>query len=53
MRLEAVHEARTSSAGALDERLKGMCGLSATNEVVEPGGIERSMDKARRVIDRR
>jgi len=52
-RLEAVHEARTSSAGALSERLKGMCGLSATIEVVEPGGIERSMGKARRVIDNR
>ncbi len=52
-RLEAVHEARTSSAGALGERLKGMCGLSATVEVVEPGGIERSLGKARRVIDNR
>lgn len=52
-RLEAVHEARTASAAALGERLKGMCGLSATIEVVEPGGIERSMGKARRVIDKR
>jgi phenylacetate-CoA ligase len=52
-RLEAVHEARTSSAGALGERLKGMCGLSATIEVVEPGGIERSLGKARRVVDKR
>ena len=52
-RLEAVHEARTTSAAALGERLKGLCGLSATIEVVEPGSIERSMGKARRVIDRR
>ncbi len=50
---EAAHEARTSSAAALGERLKGMCGLSAAIEIVEPGGIERSMGKARRVIDRR
>jgi phenylacetate-CoA ligase len=52
-RLEAMHEARASSASALGERLKGMCGLLATVEVVEPGGIERSMGKARRVIDKR
>src|SRR5436190_2731577 len=52
-RLEAVHEARTTSAAALGERLKGLCGLSATIEVVEPGSIERSIGKARRVIDRR
>src|SRR4029079_1368291 len=52
-RLEAVHEARTTSGPALGERLKGMCGLSATIEVVEPGSIERSMGKARRVIDKR
>jgi len=52
-RLESAPQARTASAGALGERLKGMCGLSATVEIVEPGGIERSMGKARRVIDRR
>ena len=46
-------EARRPLGGALGERLKGMCGLSATIEVVEPGGIERSMGKARRVIDKR
>lgn len=52
-RPEYVHEARASSPPALVERLKGVCGLSATVEVVEVGGIERSMGKARRVIDRR
>ncbi len=52
-RPEFAHEARSLSAGALGERLKGMCGLTATIEVVEPGGIERSMGKARRVIDKR
>lgn len=52
-RLEAAHEARTTSAGALAARLKGLCGLSAEIDVVEPGTIERSMGKARRVIDRR
>ncbi|HSH99020.1 MAG TPA: phenylacetate--CoA ligase PaaK [Reyranella sp.] len=52
-RPEAMHEPRATSAAALGERLKGTCGLSATVEVVEPGGIERSLGKARRVIDRR
>jgi len=39
--------------GALALRLKGMCGLSADIEIAGPGGIERSMGKARRVIDKR
>jgi phenylacetate-CoA ligase len=30
-----------------------MCGLSAEIEIAAPGGIERSMGKARRVIDKR
>jgi phenylacetate-CoA ligase len=30
-----------------------MCGLSADIEIAGPGGIERSMGKARRVIDKR
>ncbi|SKA36774.1 phenylacetate-CoA ligase [Enhydrobacter aerosaccus] len=37
----------------LGRRLKGMCGLSAEIEIVGPGTIERSMGKARRVIDHR
>ena len=54
-------EARTVLAGEMMERsaeelarrLKGMCGLSATIEIAAPGAVERSMGKARRVIDRR
>ena len=54
-------ESRTSLDGdgharcgvELVRRLKGMCGLSATIEIVGPGAIERSMGKARRVIDKR
>jgi phenylacetate-CoA ligase len=30
-----------------------MCGLSAMVEVAAPGAVERSMGKARRVIDKR
>jgi phenylacetate-CoA ligase len=41
------------SADELAQRLKGMCGLSATVEIAAPGAVERSMGKARRVIDRR
>jgi phenylacetate-CoA ligase len=41
------------SAAELERRLKGMCGLSATIDVAAPGTIERSMGKARRVIDKR
>jgi phenylacetate-CoA ligase len=52
-RAEAAHEAQTRSAKELAERLKGMCGLSAEVQIAAPGGIERSMGKARRVIDKR
>jgi phenylacetate-CoA ligase len=41
------------SAAALAQRLKGMCGLSAEVEIAPPGAVERSMGKARRVIDKR
>ncbi|MBM3647628.1 MAG: phenylacetate--CoA ligase [Alphaproteobacteria bacterium] len=46
-------EAALRSQAELVRRLKGMCGLSATVEVAVPGAVERSMGKARRVIDKR
>ena len=46
-------EAAGRSASELMRRLKGMCGLSATIDIATPGTIERSMGKARRVIDKR
>jgi phenylacetate-CoA ligase len=46
-------EAAGASRHELVQRLKGMCGLSAMVEIVGPGAIERSMGKARRVIDKR
>jgi phenylacetate-CoA ligase len=46
-------EAAGRSAEDLARRLKGMCGLSAMVEVAAPGAVERSMGKARRVIDKR
>ena len=47
-----VH-AEGRSREELARRLKGMCGLSAEIEIAAPGGVERSMGKARRVIDKR
>jgi len=49
MEVEAVRR----SADELSRRLKGMCGLSAAIEIAKPGAVERSMGKARRVIDSR
>jgi len=46
-------DAAAYSSAELAKRLKGMCGLSAVVEVVGVGAIERSMGKARRVIDKR
>ena len=46
-------EERARSVADLVQRLKGMCGLTAEVEIAAPGGIERSLGKARRVIDRR
>jgi phenylacetate-CoA ligase len=45
--------AEAQIAAELAKRLKGMCGLSASVRIEAPGGIERSMGKARRVIDTR
>jgi len=46
-------DAMLHSRDALARRLKGMCGLSAEIEIAAPGAVERSMGKARRVIDKR
>jgi phenylacetate-CoA ligase len=57
VRVEARGELHSAAAGhssaELGRRLKGMCGLSATVDIAAPGTLERSMGKARRVIDRR
>jgi len=50
-KLSAEETGRASAD--LSRRLKGMCGLSAEIEIAAVGAIERSMGKARRVIDRR
>jgi phenylacetate-CoA ligase len=52
-RVELAGDVAGRSAAELGRRLKGMCGLSAMIDVAGPGTIERSMGKARRVIDKR
>lgn len=49
----AAFMARTQAAAALVERVKSMIGVSVRVEVREPGSIERSIGKAKRVIDKR
>ena len=51
-------EARPDAYGLADPRalaaaIKDRIGITASVEIVPPGGIERSLGKARRVIDRR
>ncbi|HJU33014.1 MAG TPA: phenylacetate--CoA ligase PaaK [Hyphomicrobiaceae bacterium] len=45
--------ARDAAARDLAQRVKGRIGITATITVADPGGVERSQGKARRVIDRR
>jgi phenylacetate-CoA ligase len=37
----------------LAQRIKNLIGVTATVQVVQPGGIERSLGKAKRIVDRR
>ena len=46
-------EARKASAAELGHRVKGLIGVTAKITVADPGGVERSQGKARRVIDKR
>jgi phenylacetate-CoA ligase len=49
----AVVSARTAPAAELAHHVKGLIGVTAKITVTDPGGVERSQGKARRVIDRR
>ncbi|MGE0848538.1 MAG: phenylacetate--CoA ligase PaaK [Hyphomicrobiaceae bacterium] len=46
-------EARAASAAELAHHVKGIVGVTARITVTDPGGIERSQGKARRVVDKR
>ena len=41
------------SAKILEHRIKSSIGVSAVVQVVAPGGVERSLGKARRILDKR
>jgi phenylacetate-CoA ligase len=47
------NDARPRLAAELEGRIKGLLGVSADVSIVDPGGVERSQGKARRVIDKR
>jgi phenylacetate-CoA ligase len=49
----AGEEARKASAAELGHHIKGLIGITVKISVVDPGGVERSQGKARRVIDKR
>ncbi len=49
----ATAQARASSARDLASRIKGVIGVSTEVRVADPGGVERSQGKARRVVDNR
>ncbi len=49
----AAAEERARSAQRLASLVKENVGLSVAVEVVEPGGVERSLGKARRIVDDR
>jgi phenylacetate-CoA ligase len=46
-------EARNRAAETLAHRMKELIGVTAKIELVAPGGIERSLGKAKRVVDKR
>ena len=50
---DASYAARQSATAELIKSIKDTIGISATVSVVDPGTIERSVGKAKRVIDRR
>jgi phenylacetate-CoA ligase len=47
------HESRQAAAKSLEQNIKGYLGVSTTVLLAQPGGIERSVGKAKRVIDKR
>ena len=49
----AEGSARNASAAELGHHVKGLVGVTAKITVTEPGGVERSQGKARRVVDKR
>jgi phenylacetate-CoA ligase len=46
-------EARAASAGVLAHHIKSLLGVSSRIDVGDPGAVERSLGKARRLVDNR
>ncbi len=49
----AAPEARDASSKELAHHIKSVVGISATVDVLEPDSIERSLGKAKRIVDKR
>jgi phenylacetate-CoA ligase len=52
-RADATVEDGQAATAALADLVKGTIGVSVTVAVVDPGGIERSLGKAQRIVDNR
>ncbi len=50
---EPAGGADSDTAGKLRHRIKGVLGVTAIIDICEPGSIERSLGKAKRVVDHR
>ena len=50
---QSGQESRHAAAKSLEQNIKGYLGVSTTVMLALPGGIERSVGKARRVVDKR
>ena len=50
---QAAQQVRHDAARRLEHNIKNYIGLSATVRLALPGGIERSIGKAKRIVDRR
>jgi phenylacetate-CoA ligase len=47
------HESHQAATKSLEQNIKGYLGVSTTVRLAQPGGIERSVGKAKRVVDKR
>ena len=50
---QASQETRSAAAAKLEHNIKGYIGVTVQVQLALPGGIERSIGKAKRVVDRR
>ena len=46
-------ESRQAAAKSLEQKIKGYIGVSTVVQLCVPGGIERSIGKAKRIVDKR